>query len=241
MSNLNEHDTFSTFGSRLNALEHKPCGNDLEHVKMCVKGKLLKSLEHQWKQPLNYISTNLLNLEIQAELNQLNIDNVNEFNANVEKAVQRISNDISFYNKLYQSSNSKNQFELCDIVNNYFHIIQHKIRNNDIQFEYQLLKNSKETLYNYESENALIIVLFLNIIAEYLIQQQSKQVELEVRFENNQFIFSLNQLLKEEILFEHYHLELYLIKLLTEKTSLSLENIIDNHSTQFILSDKGAT
>jgi len=62
----------------------------VENKKMILKGNLLTKLEHQWKQPLNLISTNLLNLEIKSELGKLEHNTIQKINNNIESALMKI-------------------------------------------------------------------------------------------------------------------------------------------------------
>lgn len=206
----------------LNTLQTSIQSEDSEHFKMCLKGYLLKSLEHQWKQPLNYISTNLLNLEINAELGKLDIKTVNEFNQNIENAIQSISDNISFYNKLFVTSNKKNNFFLNNIAKNYFNIVQHKIRNNDIQFDYKELLQNETPLNNHENETALQIILILFIFSDILIEKNLKNItmQLQCNSENN-YVFleiNINNLFTQNEIFDNYSLHWQVIKHLLEKT-----------------------
>lgn len=223
MNILNAHEQTNTFFQKLSTLAPKSFDTEMENIKMCVKGKISNTLEHQWKQPLNYISTNLLNLEIQAEMSQLNLENINDFNNNVEKAIQQISNDISSFNQLFKNSTSKNQFILSDIATKYFHIIEHKLRKSDIQFDYQSLQTSKDSFFNYECEYGLIIVLFLYLLSDDLINETQKEILLQLEVQNKILYIYLNNSINQNRLFKHYHLELYLIKLLLQKTQLQLD------------------
>lgn len=231
---MNISDQSNIFTKKLYSLESSSFDNTFETIKMCIKGKLLKPLEHQWKQPLNYISTNLLNLEIQAELDQLNLQNINKFNHNIEQAVQQISNNISFYNALFNTSNSKRQFNLEDIIHNYFHIIEHKIKNNNIQFDYQSLKTSKNSFTNYEPETSLLIILFLYILTDELINYYNNNTLLQLQIQNQSLYISLNNPINEDRFFQNYALELYLIKHLLEKTDLNLTYDYSKNQPYFI-------
>lgn len=223
----------------LNTLQHNLKNDDYENLKMCLKGHLLKSLEHQWKQPLNYISTNLLNLEINAELNKLNLDAVNTFNKNVEQAIQTLSNHISFYNKLFNTSKGKSSFTLNTIFDNYMHIVEHKIRNNDIKLEYNNITQSPRTLHNYENELALKIILLLYIFSDFLIKSELKNITIELKQQNKEkyceLIFHINTDMEEKILIDNYNLHWSVIKSLLERCSTKISYETMNNNTLITL------
>lgn len=212
--------------------------NENEKFKMCLKGKLLKSLEHQWKQPLNYISTNLLNLEIKSELDKIEHKDIEQINQNIEKAINAISDNVSNYNKLFETTNNKTQFLLQSVITNYFNIIQHKLRNNNIQLNTQTHSNNKEIeLYNHENEFSLCIVLILHIFVNYLLTHFQDFEDSSIDFlayeeeshKKIQIVFNLS--VDTQDILEKNYLEFYVLKHLLLLTEMKINCQNNNEQT----------
>ena len=230
MHTLSSHNSNNEWNEFFTNGQYSIASNENEKFKMCLKGKLLKSLEHQWKQPLNYISTNLLNLEIKSELDKIEHKDIEQINQNIEKAINAISNNVSNYNKLFETTTNKTQFLLQSVITNYFNIIQHKLRNNNIELNTQTNTNNEEVeLYNHENEFSLCIILILHIFVNYLLTHSQNFEDSSIDFicyeeENHkkiQIIFNANIDIQD--ILEKNDLEFYVLKHLLDLTQMKID------------------
>lgn len=201
----------------------------VENKKMILKGNLLTKLEHQWKQPLNLISTNLLNLEIKSELGKLEHNSVQKINNNIESALMKISNNISLVNKCFQSSKNKTNFSITDAIEKNLNLLLYRLTQNNIKLE-KVTKNLDIKINNYENEFSLNIMLILYLLIECSIKDKDKyenenddiiiEISCEKNDKNSSLNISLNRCFPLSFVIEFYNIEMSLIKNLFIKTEV---------------------
>lgn len=198
---------------------------NFENYKMMIKGKLLNKLEHQWKQPLNFISTNLLNLEIKSELDKLEHSDIEKINKNIETSVLNISNNISLLNRYFQNSPSKTIFSINSVIEKNLDILFYRMTQNNIQL-HKDSKNLDHEISNYESEFVLLSMLFLYILVEWTIRKKVKNDKLTISLRceiidgDINLCISINKYFSFDSMIEYYDIEFFLIKNLLKKTSM---------------------
>jgi len=198
---------------------------DVENKKMILKGHLLNKLEHQWKQPLNLISTNLLNLEIKSELGKLEHHTIQQINNNIESALMKISNNISLVNKCFQSSKNKTNFSITDAIEKNLNLLIYRLTQNNIKLE-RVPKNLDIKINNYENEFSLNIMLILYLFIECSNKEKNEnddviiEISCEKNDKNSSLNISLNRCFPLSFLIEFYNIEISLIKNLFIKTGV---------------------
>ena len=209
-----------------------------QNHKMAVKGTILNKLEHQWKQPLNFISTNLLNLEIKAELGKLEFDSVEKINDNISTALVQISDNISLLNKSFESSKDKTFFTMNSAIENNLALLEYKIKQNNIRLEKNYQNNTLQ-IHNYESDFSLKIVLFLLVLVECSIKEKEKNEEviIVICYEENankiDLSFSLNKKISLSYIVKMFNLEFFLIKNLLQKTDAKFTSDLQANNSLF--------
>ena len=209
-----------------------------DNYKMIIKGKLLNKLEHQWKQPLNFISTNLLNVEIKSELDNLKHNDIEKMNRNIESAIIQISDNISLLNNYFQNSINKTNFSIESAIEKNLDILVHRINQNNIELQKDSKSLDKE-INNYENEFVLNSMLFLYILVEWSIKEKEKNDEFIISLfcEQNEgdinLCISLNKCLPLNTMIEYYDIEFFLIKNLLAKTSMKYTTHLSKTNTLF--------
>jgi len=216
--------------------------NSFENCKMILKGNLLNKLEHQWKQPLNLISTILLNMEIKSELDKLKHNDVKKLSENIESAIMKISNNISLLNRCFQSSSNKTPFSIKSVVEKNLNLLLYKIKQNNIELKIDS-KTLNIEINNYENDVALNIMLFLYILVELSIKGKEKSIitlSCEKSEGDTNLCISLNKYFSFSSILEYYDIEFFLIENILAKTAMTYESELSDIDTLFkITVDRG--
>lgn len=249
---LSKHMRLDNFDYILNPMTESDILNKINHYhkmnneihfqnyKMAVKGTILNKLEHQWKQPLNFISTNLLNLEIKSELGKLEHDSIEKINSNIAAALIQISNNISLLNKCFESSKNKTYFPMNNAIEKNLALLEYKLKQNNIKLE-KKYQNDNIEVHNYESDFSLKIVLLLLVIVECSIKEKEKSEELiiDISYDKNEndigLFFSLNKPVSFSYIVEMFTLEFFLIKTLLQKTGTRFSSKVEDNNSFFKL------
>lgn len=220
--------------SKINLYSKERIKTLYENYKMIVKGKLLRPLEHQWKQPLNLIATNLVNLEIKSELSKLEHDDVTETNNKIEQAIGTISNTLTNLNDCFKDSFEKNEFNANIAFEKILEFVTPQMMKHNIILNY---KRNKEDIRvnNYENEFSLNLLVFLFIFTHWLIdaKEESKKVFIDFSYFVEDKTTSVNIKFSEELpmyqIYNKFDLEFFVVKELLKRLGLVYKSsTVDN-------------
>lgn len=208
----------------------------LDNYKMIVKGKLLKPLEHQWKQPLNLIATNLLSLEIKSELSKLSHSDIETANEKVDFAINRISNSLSNLNECFDTSHTKSYFKINNAYERILEFILPQTIKHNIELKEIDKKNDIE-VFSYQNEFSLNILILLHTFIQWLIDSKTSEKEILIDFSYEQegekihMNIAFNEILPLYSISNKYNLEFIVIKELLKKIGLVYKSSINDENT----------
>ncbi len=220
--------------SKINLYSEERIQTLYESYKMIVKGKLLRPLEHQWKQPLNLIATNLVNLEIKSELSKLDHEDITLTNNKIEKAIATISNTLTNLNDCFKNSVSKNEFNVNSAFEKILEFVTPQMMKHNIVLNYK--KNEKNIrVNNYENEFSLSLLVFLFIFTHWLIDSKEETQKVFIDFfyvEGNEKTV-INIKFSEELpmyqIYNKFDLEFFVVKELLKRLGFIYQSTtIDN-------------
>lgn len=212
---------------------------DFLNYKMTLKGKLLRTLEHQWKQPLNFIATNFLNLELKSELGKLENEDIQTANLKVEGALEQVSNSLSKLNKCFTQSEKKVHFSLKNLLEDVLKFIKPQMEKHGILIEE--LNFEDEEIYTYENEFSLLLLAILYIYVHFLISIKAscKKRLITILKQNDSLIcLKINQKLLFLELYEEFLFEFIIIKKISKRLGLSCKVEDEEDETKLILTIK---
>ncbi|PLY07536.1 MAG: hypothetical protein C0625_05000 [Arcobacter sp.] len=211
--------------------------------------KILNTLAHQWRQPLNIISLSASSLLADIELDC--IDN-EEFEHNISDIVQitqLLSNQIDSFLNHYKPNNEKEEFLLGTLFEKILDLVKKRVENHNIEIISDINTDLKLNTYKSELEQ-IIVHLIENSIDAYLtnenlprlikIKSEEKDNQIVIRIEDS--AGGLSEEIKDKIFIPYFStkeelndtgLGLYMSKLLMEEHLNGKLNIFNN--------DKGCT
>lgn len=224
--------------TKINSYSSRRSNFVYDDFKMIVKGKLLRPLEHQWKQPLNLIATNLLNLEVKSELSKLTKDDVNTANEKIEYALNKISTTLSNLNQCFKDSPDKTNFSIYAAYDRILEFVSPQTIKHNIKLN-KKSDSSNINVLNYENEFSLNILMFLYVFIQWTIEQEKENIAIEFSCEQEDektlILISFNDILPLYEIVNRYSFEFLVIKELLKKVGLVYESICDDEYTSIKL------
>ena len=225
---------------KINSYSNRKTALAFDDFKMIVKGKLLRPLEHQWKQPLNLIATNLLNLEVKSELSKLTKEDVNLANEKIEFALNKISTTLSNLNNCFKDSECKTVFSIQDSYDKVLEFVAPQMLKHNISLNQ---KDSLEDIKvsNYENEFSLNILMFLYVFIQWIADEYENKEQLLIEFsyaqakDNTDLFLTFNDNLPLYEIINKFSFEFLVIKELLKRVGLNYESSMAEGNTQIRL------
>ena len=182
-------DSYNNMQQRINEEIEKNRKKDLvieQKSKLESMGEMIGNIAHQWRQPLNVISTLAGAVKIRNDLGKLDTAYINKSVNDISSNVQYLSKTIDDFRDFIKGDNNAIDFNLTETINKSLTIEASMIKDNSIKMIMDL--DDDINLHNYP--NALLQVL-VNII------NNTRDIFKEKEIKQNKFIF-INTYIKDE-------------------------------------------
>jgi len=140
-----------------------------EQSKMVSMGEMIGNIAHQWRQPLSLISTSSTAMIMEKEYNILTDEQLLKYCNNINDNAQYLSQTIDDFKNFIKGERIKKLFNLKDNINSFLHLVDGKLKNNNIK----IILDLDDSIHINGYENELIQCL-MNIV------NNSKDALLEI-------------------------------------------------------------
>ncbi|MDH3381926.1 MAG: HAMP domain-containing histidine kinase [Flavobacteriaceae bacterium] len=123
-------------------------------------GELVNMIAHQWRQPLNIVSTSMVDLSLCNEMGQANYTKINETTKFVELQTQKMSKIINDFMNFFKPEKEKENFMIKDVFKDILDLIGPQLKSRGVKVE--LDYDDKLSFLGYKKELEQIII---NLIA----------------------------------------------------------------------------
>lgn len=130
----------------------------IQQSKMAAMGEMIDNIAHQWKQPLNTISTSASGIKLQEELDILNNDTLVKEMDTISASTRYLAETIDDFRNFFNTNKTKTEFSLEDCINRVLLLVNSKLRNRDIE----VIKNIEE--YEIKGVENEIVQILMNIL-----------------------------------------------------------------------------
>lgn len=147
-------------------------------AKLASMGEMIGNIAHQWRQPLNVISTIASGIKVKSEYDQLDISEILPDMTNIINQTQYLSDTIDDFRDFIRNSNNKDDISIRNAIEKTLSITYSSMQNNNINiiiyiendiiikgFKNQLIQafiniitNAKDALNEKNTENKLIFI-----------------------------------------------------------------------------------
>ena len=161
-----------------------------EQSKMAFMGEMLENIAHQWRQPLNVISTAATGILIQKEYGLVNDAKEIKTLTNINQSAQYLSQIINDFQSFYQEKELNTSFSTKEIYSKTLQLIGKRFENGNIE----LIENISDlTLYGSNSKFTQILMNLISNAIDALNNKQSdkKFIFITLLKENNSAVFTI--------------------------------------------------
>ena len=181
------------FEKQRNKIEKKLREKDLlliQQSKMATMGEMIDNIAHQWKQPLNNISTCSTGVKLQKELNILSNENLIKEMTNIHDSVKYLSETIDDFRDFFNTDKTKKEFSLEKCIDKVFLLVTSKLKNRNIQ----IIKNIQEDkIVAVENEIVQVIINIINNAIDALDNSmyENRYIFVDTEAKDNQIYISI--------------------------------------------------
>ena len=131
--------------------------------KMAAMGEMLSAIAHQWRQPLNALSTYIASLPSAFYNNLITKEFIDKLVREADSQIQFMSLTINDFRQYFRPSKSKQAFDVKDAIESAVKLIKPQLRQNAITLEMNDLTTLEERcIFGYKNEFVHVLV---NIIS----------------------------------------------------------------------------
>jgi signal transduction histidine kinase len=218
----------------------------IHQAKLASMGQMLENISHQWRQPLNRISTFIINMQVY--LNETYKDEKYLPNTLIQtqEQLEYMSNTINDFTDFNKRSKDKEHFFASLVIDSVLTIIGQTLEKNSIAFKIEIEEDF--SIYSYPNELAQVLLNLIQNAQDVLMQREIKEPIISVIIRKNSISIDDNAGgIKADIvkqIFEPYFttkskstsmgLGLYMSQLIVKKYfKATIELTQSNHRTSF--------
>ena len=143
------HNIYGYFGIAKDISQRKIMESQ---AKLASMGEMIGNIAHQWRQPLNVISTIASGIKLKSEFIELKIEDILPDMDNVLKQTKYLSDTIDDFRDFIKNSNKKEKISIKETIEKTLSIFHSAMKNNNIT----IIVNTKDDLWIEGFQNQLI-------------------------------------------------------------------------------------
>ena len=151
-----ENNIYGYFGIAKDITQRKVIESQ---AKLASMGEMIGNIAHQWRQPLNVISTIASGIKLKNEFIELKIDDILPDMENILKQTKYLSDTIDDFRDFIKNSNKKERISIKETIEKTLSIFHSAMKNNNIT----IVSNIKDDFYIDGFQNQLIQAI-INIL-----------------------------------------------------------------------------
>jgi len=137
----------------------KKDGIMLQQSRFAAMGEMLSMIAHQWRQPLNAVSTASINLKMFFDMGVLNEDTLQQQCTFIEDQTQRMSKTINDFMEFFRPDKEKQPFFVSEAVDEVEKIIESQLKNRNITLIKNMDMQAKVVGIKNELEHVILNIL----------------------------------------------------------------------------------
>ena len=168
--------------------------------KMAAMGEMLSAIAHQWRQPLNALSTYIASLPSAFFNNLITKEFIEKLVREADSQIQFMSLTINDFRKHFRPSKSKQTFDVQDAIESAVKLINPQLRQNAITLEMNDLTELKERfIFGYKNEFVHVLVNIISNAKDTIKEKAQKSekdhfprmIHLHVKIEENSLVLQI--------------------------------------------------
>ena len=161
---------------------------DTQQAKMILLGEMFENIIHQFKQPLNAISTEATSIKFQHEMDMISDKEIYESLDNITNRVEYLSNTIDDFKNFLKKDNLKEKFCVLENFNKVENILNPILKSKGIKI-YKNFQNTKMELNGYERDLTQVLLNIINNAKDAILDfnPNDKIIKIDI-YENKDYI-----------------------------------------------------
>lgn len=151
-----------------------------QQTSQAVVGQMIGNISHQWRQPLNAITTSVSGLKVKQEYGMLIPKDIIEVNDDVMKSINFMSQTIDDFRNFFKSDLIKQKFKIFDVFDQILHFFKASFEHNHIT-----IKHDIDHSVEYLGVKSLLSQVILNILSnakDALVDSQTYNKVICIRY-----------------------------------------------------------
>ncbi len=180
MIDINSNDEIGLLANKFKLMQ-KSIKNQqflIQQHKLSLLGQLLGFISHEWKEPLNKISSYIVSIQIKNEDKELAIK-LNK----CQQQIDFMSNTMSTFKSFYVVNSDKNVFYFDKAIGYNLELLKNDFLMNNIHVTYE--NNNKKAIKGNQSEFSQIFLILFNNSKEAFISKRISKREVSIIINNN--------------------------------------------------------
>ena len=159
----------------------------LSQSKSSQMGELLSMITHQWRQPLNAISSSSISISLKNQMDTLAKEDINVHTEFLETQTQHMSKIINDFMDFFKPENNKKLFSIKELIHKIKYIIEAQLKYERISLN---IIGEDIKIFSYENELSNVILNFISNSVDAFndLEIDDKKIEISVIDKDNDLI-----------------------------------------------------
>jgi len=161
-----------------------------QQTKMAQMGEMIGAIAHQWRQPLNGISTSIQNLQFDYEDGFLKDEKyVKEFIDKNKKTIKFMSNTIDDFRNFFRVDKEKKNFKVKHAIESVVSIYSSQLVDNNITLH---ISGEESIAFGFRSEFKQVILNIISNAKDALVENKIKNPYIDIEIQGSKVVMEDN-------------------------------------------------
>jgi len=150
----------------------------LQQSKLASMGEMMDAVAHQWKQPLNVISAQVINLTFSSQLGTLDEATVEEFEKEITNQINHMTDTLNEFRSFFRPSKNIEEFDIKKTISKVLLLVKDEFAKHAIE----IIVNSEQSfkLSGIENEFKHLIINIINNAKDAFIENDIKDRKITI-------------------------------------------------------------
>ena len=150
----------------------------LQQAKLASMGEMMDAVAHQWKQPLNIISAQVVTLSMQSQLGMLKEDTISKFEKDITEQVTHMTNTLNEFRTFFRPAKDTADFDIEKMIKKVLLLVKDDIIKHNIKLTINSVNNFK--LNGVENEFKHLILNIINNAKDAFVENDIKDRNITI-------------------------------------------------------------
>ena len=151
-----------------------------QQAKLASMGEMMDAIAHQWKQPLNVISAQVVNLMFRYQLNMLDEGCMEKFEQDISLQITHMTDTLNEFRSFFRPTTNLDDFDVKEMIDKVLFLVKDEFIKNNIE----IIVNVKQdfTIKGIENEFKHLIINIINNAKDAFIENdvENRQIDINI-------------------------------------------------------------